>query len=191
MKPNVTKPARSSPAARSSSSSARTASISSSGPEQQRDPVQVQRAVALTEASCCEGAALQLADANLPQHLRVVAHDAAGVELEHHAAAGALVDLLGPGAHLLHPARAVGRDGRDLDVDGVRRTCGEREHRGEQQPCRPPRAVCCPAVSHQKYSFELASRVCASCFANTLNSVNSGASTGASNTSVSKRSCSS
>ena len=54
--------------------------------EQQRDAVEVQRAVALAEPAGREGAALQLADADLAQDLGVVAHDAARIELDRYAA---------------------------------------------------------------------------------------------------------
>jgi hypothetical protein len=95
--------------------------------EQQRNAVEIQRTVTLAEPAGREGPALQLTDANLAQDLRVVAHDAAGIELDRYAAVGSTGHLFGAGAHLLHPARAVGGDGGDLDVDGLRRQARHRQ----------------------------------------------------------------
>src|SRR5690606_5977947 len=133
--------------------------------------------------------AVQLADANLAQDLRVVAHHAAGIELDLDAAARALLDLGGSGAHFPHPVRAVRRARRDLELAARRgrdHAAGADEQRGQLQNASQD-----VALRHQKYSFEDARSCSASSFASTLNSVNPGASTGASSTSASNRSCSS
>ena len=82
MKPNVTNPACSSPASSFGSSSRAHGVDLFERAEQERDAVEIQRAVALAEPAGRERAALQLADADLAQHLRVVAHDAARIELD-------------------------------------------------------------------------------------------------------------
>src|SRR5690606_158643 len=88
--------------------------------EEQRDAVEIQCAVALAQAARRERAAGELTDADLAQHLGVVALHAARIELDRDAAVRALANGLRSGAHLREPMRAVGSDSRDLELCGVR-----------------------------------------------------------------------
>jgi hypothetical protein len=67
-----------------------------------------------------EGAAVQLAQPHPPENGVGIPHHAAGVEAEPNGAVCPPLDPVGRGAHVLHPAGAVGSDGRQLDLGGAR-----------------------------------------------------------------------
>ena len=97
------------------------------GIEEQRQAVDVDIRIDVPETTGRKRGAVQLADADLAQHLAVVAHDPAPVELDPHPAVGALGDLRGPFPHGLHPAGILRREGGDLEFRSAGGSAGQQQ----------------------------------------------------------------
>ncbi len=98
-------------------------------PEQKGNAVEIDRRVSIREPATGECSTLQLADPHFAQHLAVVAHDSARVELDGDPPVRALTDLLGTSAHLAHPTGTIRRHRGNLDFDGLCRRVSAHEQR--------------------------------------------------------------